>query len=372
MNTTISNVNKTQYPMVTVDLKKLHANTDIVVRNCLDAGIKTAGVIKGCNGIPQVAQTMLDAGCIQLGTSRIDQIIDLRDRGMADAEFLLVRIPMLSEAEEVAMFADISLESELTVISAIDAACKKFGKRHGIILMADLGDLREGFWDKDELVRTAVYVEKNLDNIELKGVGTNLGCYGSIKPDVGKMNELIDIAESVESAIGRKLEIISGGATSSYPLVLDGVMPERINHLRIGEGILLAYDLKEIWGLDMDDMYQDVFTLKAEVIEVKNKPTHPVGEIFIDCFGRKPEYEDHGIRRRALLAMGKLDFALNDKIFPKTAGAAVIGSSSDHCILDVEDCGDIIKVGDIMEFDLSYPSLMYLTGNRYVNINVDK
>ena len=124
------------------------------------------------------------------------------------------------------------------------------------------------------------------------------------------MNELVSIAEAVESAIGRKLEIISGGATSSYPLVLEGAMPPRINHLRIGEGILLAYDLKEIWGLDMSGMRQDVFTLKAEVVEVREKPSHPVGEIFIDCFGRKPEYEDRGIRKRAILAMGKLDFAL--------------------------------------------------------------
>lgn len=353
-------INRSPYPMLTVDTTKLQHNIRVVADKCAQYGIKTAGVIKGFNGIPAAAETFVKAGCSQLATSRMDQIIELKEKGI-DAEFLLVRIPMISEAEEVAYYADMSLQSEVKVLEAVNAACAKFNKKHSVILMADLGDLREGFWDKDELTATAVYVENELKNLELKGVGTNLGCYGSIKPTVDKMEELIDAAEAVEAAIGRKLEIISGGATSSYPIVLDGRMPERINHLRIGEGIILAYDLKEIWGLDMDNMYQDVFSLKAEIIEIKNKPTHPVGEIFIDCFGMQPEYEDRGIRKRALLATGKLDYALSDKIFPRTEGISVIGDSSDHCILDIEECTEPLQIGDIVEFDLSYPSLMYLS-----------
>lgn len=360
-------INRSPYPMLTVDTAKLYHNIKVVADKCAEYGIKTAGVIKGFNGIPKAAEIFVEAGCSQLATSRMDQIIELREKDV-DAEFLLVRIPMISEAEEVAYYADMSLQSEVKVLEAVNAACEKFNKKHGVILMADLGDLREGFWNKDELTETAVYVENNLKNLELKGVGTNLGCYGSIKPTIDKMEDLIAVAEAVEVAIGRELEIISGGATSSYPIVLDGRMPERINHLRIGEGIILAYDLKEIWGLDMNDMHQDVFSLKAEVIEIKNKPTHPVGEIFIDCFGMQPTYEDRGIRKRALLATGKLDYALSDKIFPRKEGVQVIGDSSDHCILDIEECTEPLDIGDIMEFDLSYPSLMYLSNSRYVNI----
>lgn len=360
-------VNKTPYPLLTVDTQKLQHNVKIVADNCRKCGIQIAGVIKGFNGIPDAAEAFIKAGCKQLATSRMDQIIELKEKGL-NAQFLLVRVPMISEAEEVAYYADLSLQSEIKVLEAVNEACEKFGKKHGVILMADLGDLREGFWDKDEMVEAAAYVEENLKNLELKGVGTNLGCYGSIKPTIDKMEDLIAVAERIEGKIGRKLEIISGGATSSYPIVLDGKMPERINHLRIGEGIILAYDLKEIWGLNMDDMYQDVFSLKAEVIEIKDKPTHPVGEIFIDCFGMQPTYEDRGVRKRALLATGKLDYALSDKIFPRTEGVEVIGDSSDHCILDIEDCQEKMCVGDVLEFDLSYPSLMYLSNNRYVNI----
>ena len=360
-------VNKTPYPALVIDVEKLKHNVKIVTDDCNKYGIQVAGVIKGFNGIPKAAKAFIDAGCEQLATSRMDQIIELKEKGV-DAEFLLVRIPMVTEAEEVAYYADLSLQSEIRVVEAIDKACEKFSKRHGVILMADLGDLREGFWDKEEMVKAAVYIEQQLPNVDLKGVGVNLGCYGSIKPTIDKMEDLIKIAEDIEQAIGRKLEIISGGATSSYPIVLEGKMPERINHLRIGEGIILAYDLKEIWGLNMDNLYQDVFSLKAEVIEVKTKPTHPVGEIFIDCFGRKPTYDDRGMRKRALLATGKLDYTLSDKIFPRMEGVEVIGDSSDHCILDIEECKCDLQVGDVVEFDLSYPSLMYLSNSRYINI----
>ena len=363
----MNNVRRTQYPKLTVDTRKLYNNIKTVADDCSSQGISIAGVIKGFNGIYEAALQFVKAGCSQLATSRMEQIIDAREKGI-DAEFMLVRIPMLSEAEEVAAYADMSLNSEIEVIRAIDRACEKFDRTHGIILMADLGDLREGYWDKNELVETAVYIENELKNVKLMGVGTNLGCYGSIKPTVDKMNELADIACRIEERIGRELEIVSGGATSSYPLVLDKVMPAKINHLRMGEGIILAYDLQEIWGLDMSRLSQEVFTFKAEVIEVKNKPTHPVGEIFIDGFGRMPEYEDRGIRKRALLATGKLDYALNDKIFPKMKGIELIGASSDHAILDIEDCEEKIKLGDIIEFNVSYPSLMYLTNSRYINI----
>ena len=139
--------------------------------------------------------------------------------------------------------------------------------------MADLGDLREGFWDREEMVETCVHVERELPHVHLRGVGVNLSCYGSIRPTPEKMNELIDIAREVERRIGRPLETVSGGATSSYTLVHSGAMPEGINHLRIGENILLAKDLQIDWGIrGMDYLQMDAFTLRAEIIELRRKP----------------------------------------------------------------------------------------------------
>ena len=357
------------YPLLSINTSKLLHNIEKVLQDCKKHGIEIAGVIKGFNGIEEAVLQFDKAGCAQIATSRIDQIVDAKNMGIK-GPFMLIRIPMLSEVKNLVKYVDISLNSELSVLEAIHAECAIQNKTHGVVLMADLGDLREGFWDKTELVKVAQHIEKDMPLLTLMGVGTNLGCYGSIKPTVEKMNELCQIAEDIEALIGRPLEIISGGATSSYPLVLDGTMPKKINHLRIGEGIILAYDLQDLWGLDMGELYQDVFTFKAEIVEIKDKPTHPVGEIFMDGFGYKPTYEDRGIRKRAILATGKLDYAINDKIFPKVKGIEVIGSSSDHTIIDIEDCKIPLKIGDIIEFDVSYPSLMYLTNSRYVNIKL--
>ena len=143
-------------------------------------------------------------------------------------------------------------------------------------------------------------------------------------------------------------------------------MPSRINNLRVGEGILLAKDLKDLWGYDMSFMYQDVFKLRCEVIEVKNKPTHPIGEIFVDAFGSKPTYEDRGNRKRALIALGKVDYAYLDDLILNEEGAFLVGASSDHTIIDVENVKRDIKVGDIIEFDLCYSTMVYVTNSANI------
>jgi len=79
-------------------------------------------------------------------------------------------------------------------------------------------------------------------------------------------------------------------------------------------------------------------------------------------------YEDRGIRKRALLGMGKVDVAFPDMIYPRDKGIEVIGASSDHLILDVEDADRELKVGDIVEFDLCYATIVYVTNAPNVRI----
>ncbi|HKM28767.1 MAG TPA: alanine/ornithine racemase family PLP-dependent enzyme [Anaerovoracaceae bacterium] len=356
-----------RYPRVEINLKYLKENVEQIVKRCGEYGIDIAGVIKGTTGIPECAQAYVDGGAKFIASSRLEQLQDAKDFGIT-LPFLLLRVPMLSELSEVVGLVDISLNSEVSVLKALDAEAGKQGKKHKVIIMADLGDLREGFWDKEEMVDVAVMVENELKNLELAGVGTNLGCYGSIEATADKLDELVVIAENIEAKIGRKLEFISGGATTSLPRIINGDMPKRVNLLRVGEGILLARDLDVFYGYDMSFMHQDVYTLKAEVIEVKDKPSHPVGRISIDAFGHTPEYVDRGVRRRALLGIGKVDYGSIDEIFPKDKGIEVIGASSDHTILDIEDAERDLKVGDIVSFGINYASMVYVTNCRNVRI----
>lgn len=354
------------YPRVEINLAYLKHNVEYVVNKCAEKGIQVAGVIKGTTGIPQCVKQFADGGVSYIASSRLEQLEDAKDFGI-DKPLMLIRIPMLSEVEDVIRLTELSLNSEMEVLQALNAEAGKQGKKHKVILMADLGDLREGFWDKEEMLEAAVKVEE-MENLVLAGVGTNVGCYGSILATEEKLDELVAIAEKIEACIGRQLEYISGGATSSFMRVIDGDIPERVNFLRIGEGILLARDLEVFYGYDMSQMHQDVYTLKAEVIEVKDKPSHPVGEIAVDAFGHTPEYVDRGIRRRALLALGKVDYGSIDEIFPQDEGVEILGASSDHTILDIEDAKRDFKVGDIVSFGINYASVVYVTNCRNVQI----
>lgn len=359
-----------QFPRLVVHEKRFQQNVEAAMARCRAMGIEVCGVVKGCHALPPVARIMRSCGASSLGTSRLEQVKRCRDAGI-EGPYWLIRIPAITELPDVVSLCDVSLQSEVSTLKALEQECIRQNKPHSVVVMADLGDLREGFWDKDEMVDVCVAVEREMPHLHLLGIGVNLSCYGSVRPTVEKMNDLVALARRIEAIIGRPLEVISGGATSSYTLVHNGTMPAGINNLRMGE--LFLVNLPTSWGVtDLDYLRTDAFTLQAEVIEVRDKPSHPQGELCIDAFGRKPTYEDRGIRRRALLAFGRLDAGEVETLIPREEGITVVGASSDHCILDITDCPRDLKVGDIVEFSLLYSHLLYLTGREDVNVIYDK
>ncbi len=352
------------YPVLEINLEGIYHNAKTVVNLCKAKGIKVTGVVKGTdsyeNSYLEIAGQMMQAGCSMIGDSRINTIKRMREQGF-DGPVLLIRIPMPSELEAVVEFADASLNSELETIKQLDTLSRQQNKNHKVILMMDLGDLREGYIDDKELIKTALYIEKELKNITLYGIGTNLGCYGSIKPDTINLNRLVAIAKAIEQEIGRTLDIVSGGGTSTLPMIMDETIPEGINHLRVGEGIVNARDLQDIWGISLPMFRRDNYVIKAQIIEIKEKPTYPIGEIFVDAFGQKQTYIDRGIRKRALIALGKRDIGDIFSVCPCISGATVEGGSSDHLILDITDCKSTLKLGDIVTFEACYCAMIHST-----------
>lgn len=358
-------MNNKSYPQLLINQKKIMENVKEIVRICKENRISVSGVVKGVNGQIGVAESFILGGCEHIASSRIEQLHKVKNFN-DKIETMLLRIPMNSEIEDVVKWADISLNSEKQTIDWLEEVCTSKRKKHSVILMMDLGDLREGFWKEEEILNLAIYIEKELEWVTLKGIGTNLGCYGAIKPTSVNLGLLAEMAEQIETAIGRPLEIVSGGATSSLPLLMEGEMPPKINNLRIGEGILLNMDLPEIWDVHIPDLHQDAFTLMAQIVEIKSKPSYPIGEIFIDAFGHTPVYEEHGIQKRAILALGKQDFAMEDKIIPLDIGVSIIGSSSDHLIVAIDESEINYQVGDVMAFKLFYGPMLHLCTCEHV------
>lgn len=347
------------YPAVRVDTEKLTHNTRILMERCEKLGIDIVPVSKVYCGMPEIAKASLAAGVKMLADSRIENIIRLKDLKVPK---MLLRIPMLSQVDEIVEYVDISLNSEYEVIKALSEKAQEKGKVHRIVLMVDLGDLREGEWYETAVEFAGRIME--LKGIRLVGVGTNLTCYGAVIPSKENLGQLVAVAEEIERKYNIKLDIISGGNSSSIHLVEKNEVPKRINQLRLGESIVLGNE--SAYGERIEGTYADVFTYMAEIIELKEKPSVPVGETGIDAFGEKPVFVDRGIRKRAILASGRQDVKV-DGLKPRDKDAIVIGASSDHLIIDVSDCKKEYKVGDILEFDMSYGTLLAAFTSEYVD-----
>ena len=363
-------------PTLIIDHRALRSNMDTVIGWCRDAhakGIDVAGVIKCSGGQASVALDYESCGAKWIASSRLEQLKRAKDAGVK-IPLLMIRVPMISELDEMVRICDWSLQSGTATLDALEKAAAGAGRMHNVILMADLGDLREGFFEKEELVDAAVYVEQKLAHVHLAGIGTNLGCVGSVMPTKEKMDMLAEWADAVEEAIGRPLEIVSGGATSSLMPVFDREMPEKINMLRIGAAVHTGSleDTRTCYGrTEMDVLSDEAFILETEVIEANTKPTHPIGKLGVNAFGEKAEYVDRGMRKRVILAIGRADYGDICDLVPQLEGAEVTMASGDHTILDIEDCKEDLKVGDVVRFRLKYSAIMRLTASENVTI-VDK
>lgn len=352
------------YPKFIIDKKKLKNNAKNVLDMCNKLGIEVVGVVKGINGLEGVIKILIDAGFKTLASSRLSQLRKIKEISPGILTYGL-RIPMLSEVDELVSCADISLNSSVEVLRELNRAAFQQHKRHNVIIMVECGDLREGIFDEEELLNTAIEVEKELSNLHLLGIGTNLGCYGSIMPTPEKMLELISKADKVSEAIGRKIEVVSGGASTSLPLVGKQIMPKGINQLRIGDALYIS-DLDDCFQYKVFSDEDEAFTLQAEIVELKDKPSHPIGTIAVDAFGNKKEYVDKGMRRRALIAVGKQELGDCFHLRPLDKRIEIIGGSSDHTILDITECKNRYCLGDIISFHVMYENLLMLSQSEYV------
>ena len=169
---------------------------------------------------------------------------------------------------------------------------------------------------------------------------------------------------SCAATFGLDLTHVSGGNSSSLPLLLAGRMPKGINHLRIGEAILQGgrdtfHD--EPWA----ELDRDIFLLSGELLEVKKKPSVPIGTMGVDAFGGRPQFEDKGERLRGIVNIGREDVAA-EGLTPVATGIEVLGASSDHLILDVTDAHPALQVGDKVAFRMSYAALLAAMTSEYV------
>ncbi len=345
------------YPRIVINIEKFKHNVKLLVNISHKAGISVMGVSKVFLADHNLINVFCSENIDYIADSRIENLSSINSKKPK----VLLRLPSINDAENVINNCNISLNSEIRTIIELNRYAIKHDINHGVILMIDLGDLREGIFTEKEVFDTVKNILQ-LSNITLKGIGTNLTCYGGVIPTVEILSRLVDYKNKIENTFSINLDIISGGNSSNIELLLEDKIPLGINNIRLGEAIVLGRETA--YGVPINNTYNDIFTLEAEIIELKRKPSIPIGEIGMNAFGKVPTFNDKGIRTRAILAIGKQDVD-HDEITPYDK-VEILGSSSDHILIDVTDSGRLYEVGDIMKFKLTYSSILSLMTSKYV------
>ncbi|NGO52205.1 alanine racemase [Allomesorhizobium camelthorni] len=348
-------------PQVAIDLGRIERNARKIVERCAQSGIKVFGVTKGTCGMPQVARAMLRGGVAGIAESRFENIRRLHESGI-DCPIMLLRSPPISRVEEVVRTVDISLQSELAIIGEISRIAERLGRVHDIIVMVDLGDLREGIWPNDLLPTVEKILE--MKGVRIAGIGTNLTCFGAIVPTEENLGQLVAHAYKIERLAGITLDWVSGGNSSSLPLLLEGRLPAGINNLRVGEAILQG-GIETFRDKPWPGLEYEAFRLAGELIEVKLKPSMPIGESGFDAFGNRPLFVDEGDRLRGIANIGREDVIV-ESLTPINKGVRVLGASSDHLVLDVTEADPPLAVGDRVSFRMGYGALLTTMTSEYV------
>lgn len=344
-------------PRIEIDVAKIERNTRILVERLSLVGIRVTGITKAVLGSPGVAAAMLRGGASGLGDSRVLNL-DRLDGLIGSPPRTLIRSPMLSQVGQVVAVSDLSLNTEAAVLAALDAAAGAARRTHGVVLMVELGDLREGIACED--LPEAVCVVLGHPWLRLAGLGANLACRSGVVPDDRNMGVLSGLVERVEALHGITLDVISGGNSANLSWALNTDDVGRVDELRLGEAILLGVD--PLYRTPIPGLHTDAFSLAAEVIEVAMKPVQPWGVRAQAAFGEAPVRTGSGAVRQAILALGRQDVDL-DGLRPPP-GMAILGMSSDHVIVDLGD--HALAVGDEIDFGVGYGALVRAMTSPFV------
>ncbi|WP_445160945.1 alanine/ornithine racemase family PLP-dependent enzyme [Mycobacterium sp. Dal123C01] len=341
---------------IETDLDKVEQNTRILVDRLALAGIRVTGITKAVLGSPGCGAAMLRGGACGLGDSRVPNLARLA--GLDRSLRTLIRSPMLSHVAQVVEVADVSLNTEAVVLAALNQAASQQNRVHAVVLMVELGDLREGIALDD--VPEAVRAVLGHSSLRLVGLGANLACQNGVIPDDRNMGILTALADDIEALHGISLDVVSGGNSANLSWALHTHDVGRINDLRLGEAILLGVD--PLYRTPIPGLHTDAFTLTAEVIEVAMKPAQPWGDRAQAAFGEAPVRTGSRTVHQAILALGRQDVDPDGLQPPE--GITILGMSSDHLVVDLGD--HPVAVGDEIDFGVGYGALVRAMTSPFV------
>jgi len=349
---------------VTLNKKSLSINYKYLQELFKKHDKEWAPVVKMLCGHKQFLEYLLSLGKEQVCDARLTNLKTIKSI-KPEVETIYIKPPAKRSIKSVIKYADVSFNTEFITIKWLSEEAKAQGKVHRIIIMIELGDLREGILGEHLLD----FYKKvfDLPNIKVVGIGANLNCLSGVMPSKDKLIQLSLYEQLIEAKFGKRIENVTGGSSVMIPLLQKKQIPKGVNHFRIGETLFFGVDL--FANKTIPKMKNDVFLLHAEVIEITEKPIIPYGDIEENPSGEmlKINSEDYGtIHKRGILDIGLLDIATTDFLEPVDKKITFIGASSDMLVVDLNATRKKYKVGDVVSFKMKYMGALRIMNSRYI------
>ena len=285
-----------------------------------------------------------------------------------EVEVIYIKPPASKAIPDIIQYTDISFNTEYSTLKMLSDEARRQGKTHKVIIMIELGELREGVLRNDVL---SIYQKALiLPNIQIIGVGTNFSCLSGVLPDYDKLNQLVLYKDLLAAKFNTSMPYVSGGASVTIPLIFDNTLPKGINHFRIGETLFFGTDVYH--STKLSEMKHNVFLLHSEIIELEEKPLVPEGKLGNNLEGNMPEFDENDRGKtsiRAILDIGLLDVEYAH-IYPEDDSISCTGACSDMLIVDLGKNILQYKIGDFITFRMDYMGAFRLMNSRYVGKKV--
>ena len=352
---------------ITINKKKLKHNYDFLNDLFKSEGIEWAIVTKMLCGVEPYLQEVIKLGIKEICDARISNLAKVKEMA-PDVQTVYIKPPARRAIKDIVSYADASFNTELETIKLLSEEAQRQDKLHKIIIMIELGDLREGVMG--EALMDFYESIFRLPNIKVTGIGSNLNCLHGVMPSQDKLIQLSLYKQLIEAKFNRKIPWVTGGTSVVIPMVLTKQLPVGINHFRVGETLFFGLDL--VHDKLIPGMEGGVLKLYSEIIEINEKPVVPIGELDTNPSGEMYEVneEDYGrTSHRAILDVGLLDIS-SDYLVSADPALDFVGASSDMLVMDIGENEANYKVGDLVPFDLKYMGALQLLSSSYIEKRV--
>lgn len=354
---------------ITLDIKKLKHNFDYLNALFSEQQIHWAIVSKLLCGNREYLSELLSFDIKQICDSRVTNLKRIKEIN-PNIETIFIKPPSKRSIKSIVEYADISVNSDAETIQLLSKEAQRQKKTHKIIIMVELGELREGIMREDLI---AFYSEVfNYTNIEVIGIGANLSCLYGILPNPDKLIQLCLYKQLINATFNKEIEYVSGGSSVTIPLMLQNLLPKGINHFRVGETLFLGTDAYN--HVPIEELEQNVFTLYAEIIELIEKPSVPMGEMGSNVDGETTQFDPEMIGKtsfRAIVDMGLLDIEVKH-LFLKDNTLEIVGASSDMLVINLKDNINGYKSHDLIEFKMDYMGALRILNSKYIEKRVKR